>query len=121
MRRVRRSDTAPERVVRGILRELGSRYRICAPDLPGRPDIVNRRHRWAVFVHGCFWHGHDGCGLAKVPKTNVKFWTDKLAANRRRDEHKARALRLLGFRVLVVWQCELRDRRRLGQRFRRFL
>jgi DNA mismatch endonuclease (patch repair protein) len=121
MRRVRRSNTGLERAVRQILRDLGARYRVCSPGLPGRPDIANRSHQWAVFVHGCFWHGHARCGLATIPKTNATFWAAKLAANRQRDAAKARALRSLGFRVLVVWQCELRNYRRLERRLKDLL
>ena len=121
MRRVRRSNTFPEQAVRRIIRSLGASYRICPLNLPGRPDIANRSHRWAVFVHGCFWHGHEGCRLATTPKRNVGFWAAKIAANRRRDADKTRALRSLGFRVLVVWQCELRKHSLLEQRLKRFL
>lgn len=121
MRQVRRENTVPEKEVRSILSELGARYRICVSCLPGRPDIVNRSRRWAVFVHGCFWHAHGGCRFAKLPKSNSEFWANKLLSNRRRDASKTKALRALGFHVLVVWQCELRDRRRLGHRIRRFL
>lgn len=75
--------------------------------LPGTPDLVNRRRGWAVFVHGCYWHGHLGCKRATVPKRNAEFWTEKIAANRRRDEAKIAALRALGFEVFVVWECEI--------------
>lgn len=108
MKLVRRKGTAPEMVVRRLLRELGVRYRTCVDGLPGSPDIANRKQGWAVFVHGCFWHGHAACKLATVPKTNRAFWLTKLAANRERDARKVRALRRLGFRVAVVWQCELK-------------
>lgn len=121
MRLVRRRNTLPEQAVRRVLRSLGVRYRICPPKLPGRPDIANRSHQWAVFVHGCFWHGHDNCSLATMPKTNRAFWTAKLKANRRRDLAKARALRSIGFRVLTVWQCELSQPGRLEGRLIRFL
>lgn len=121
MRRVRRSNTLPEQAVRRIIRSLGASYRICPPNLPGRPDIANCCHQWAVFVHGCFWHGHEGCRLATKPKRNAAFWAAKIAANKRRDAGKTRALRSLGFQVLVVWQCELAKHRLLEQRLKRFL
>lgn len=83
--------------------------------------MANRARGWAVFVHGCFWHGHPGCRLATSPKTNRAFWTEKIAANRKRDARKVAALRAAGLRVLTVWQCEARDERRLSARLRRTL
>ena len=109
MRRVRQKDTAPERALRKLLTARGLRYRVCPKDLPGRPDIANKSQRWAIFVHGCFWHGHRGCRLATLPKTNRAWWSAKLHANRARDARKVQALRDLGFAVVVVWQCELSD------------
>jgi DNA mismatch endonuclease (patch repair protein) len=107
MRRVRQRDTAPELAVRRQLSKLGVRYRICPRDLPGRPDLANKTRRWAVFVHGCFWHHHARCRLATVPASNRAFWTTKFEANRSRDARKVKALQSLGFRVFVVWQCQL--------------
>jgi DNA (cytosine-5)-methyltransferase 1 len=121
MKSVRRSDTAPELAVRRVLGEMGVSYRTCARDLPGTPDVVNRRAGWALFVHGCFWHGHAGCDLFTVPKTNRRFWLEKVAANRKRDGRKARALRGLGFKVITVWQCETRHPEQLARRLRRVL
>src|SRR5689334_3643426 len=121
MRRVKQADTAPELAVRRVLKGMGVSYRTCVRSLPGSPDVVNRRSRWAIFVHGCFWHGHSGCGLFTVPKSNRRFWVDKVAANRKRDARKNRALRALGFRVVTVWQCETRDPERLARRLRRVL
>ena len=109
MKRIRQRDTAPELAVRRALTDLGVRYRLCPIDLPGRPDLANRSKRWAVFVHGCFWHHHRGCRLATIPKSNRKFWIEKLAGNARRDAAKTQALQALGFRVFVVWECELVD------------
>lgn len=107
MKKVRRSGTAPEEAVAAILRELGIRTRRNVRGLPGTPDFANKRRMFAVFVHGCFWHGHTNCHLAKVPARNREFWTTKLNSNRKRDAAKARALEALGFRVVTVWQCEL--------------
>lgn len=121
MHRVRQRDTTPELAVRRILRQLGRRYRVCSAGLPGRPDISNQRHRWAIFVHGCFWHSHHGCRLAKIPTTNPEFWRVKFDANQRRDAVNADSLRALGFRVLVVWQCDLRDPQRLEASLNTFL
>lgn len=119
MKAVRRRDTKPEVVARSILWNAGARFRLCPSDLPGTPDIANKRARWVVFVHGCFWHGHRNCPLATMPKSNRAFWEEKLAANRRRDARKATALRRLGYRVLVLWQCELRDSEAVLRRFSR--
>lgn len=121
MRRVRTSDTAPELAVRRILTRMRVSYRTCARNLPGSPDIVNRKAGWAIFVHGCYWHGHVGCRLFTVPKTNQAFWSEKVTANRKRDARKARALRALGFKVITVWQCETRAPDQLGRRLRRVL
>jgi len=103
--RIRQRGTAPELVVGAVLRELGLRYRTRNRDLPGSPDFANRTGRWAVFVHGCFWHHHAGCVRATVPKRNRSFWLEKFAANRRRDARAVRMLRARGFRVVVVWEC----------------
>lgn len=116
MKAVRQRDTAPERAVRSLLHRLGARYRICPADLPGRPDIANKTQRWCIFVHGCFWHGHESCALARLPKTNRGWWSEKIAANKMRDARKEKDMRALGFRVAVVWQCELEDEQRLAQR-----
>ena len=121
MKRVRRSGTAPELAVRRVLTDMGISYRACVRDLPGSPDLVNRKAGWALFVHGCFWHGHAGCRLFTVPKTNKRFWQAKVAANRKRDGRKARALRALGLRVITVWQCEMKKPAQLARRLRRVL
>jgi DNA (cytosine-5)-methyltransferase 1 len=121
MKRVRQYDTAPELAVRRILTAMGVSYRTCARDLPGNPDVVNRKAGWALFVHGCFWHGHAGCRLFTVPKTNKRFWSEKVASNRKRDARKARALRARGFRVITVWQCETQRPEHLARRLRRIL
>lgn len=119
MKAVRRRDTKPEVTARRILWAAGMRFRLCPADLPGTPDIANKRARWAVFVHGCFWHGHRGCRLATLPKANRAFWEEKLDANRRRDARKTLALRRMGYRVLVLWQCELGDAEAVVRRFSR--
>jgi len=109
MARIRGRDTAPELAVRRIAHRMGLRFRPHCRDLPGRPDLVLRKHRLAVFVHGCFCHRHDGCRLASTPKSRSAFWTEKFASNMARDARQEAALRDLGWRVLVVWQCETRD------------
>ena len=105
MRRVRQRDTAAEIVVRHWLWRRGVRYSTKNSDLPGSPDIANRRRKWAIFVHGCFWHGHAGCGRSGLPKRNTAAWREKIEANKRRDSGKEAALRGLGYRVVIVWEC----------------
>lgn len=109
MRRQRRRDTKPELAVRRALMRLGVHYRLQAGDLPGRPDISNKASQWAIFVHGCYWHHHPGCTRATMPAANRVWWERKFESNRVRDAAKVAALRKLGFRVLVVWECETRD------------
>jgi DNA mismatch endonuclease, patch repair protein len=118
MAAVRSSDTTPERLVRSILHRMGLRFRLHQRTLPGTPDIVLRRHSTVVFVHGCFWHGHD-CPRGRVPATSPEFWLPKLNRNRERDMENTRRLRALGWRVLTVWECELRDQDSLLKRLRR--
>jgi DNA mismatch endonuclease (patch repair protein) len=105
--RVRRTKTGAEEEVARQLRACGLHYRRNVRGLPGSPDFANRTKRWAIFVNGCFWHRHTGCARATVPKNNRAFWEEKFAANRRRDAAKIRSLRALGFRVQVIWECEL--------------
>lgn len=121
MRNVRRMRTGPEDVVARVLRTIGVGYRRNDRKLPGTPDFANRRRRFAIFVNGCFWHAHRGCARATVPKTNAPFWSQKLAGNRRRDATKIRALRSLGLRVIVVWECATRDPDTLRLRLSRVL
>lgn len=114
MSRVRAKDTGPEKLVRGLLHSQGFRYRLHRFDLPGRPDIVLPRYRAAIFVHGCFWHGH-GCSLFRMPATRTQFWSTKIEANRRRDVAALAGLREAGWRSLCLWECALRGRGRLPQ------
>jgi len=109
MGRIRSRDTAPEKAVRSLLHRLGFRFRLHRTDLPGTPDIVLPRYRTAIFVNGCFWHRHSGCKYAYVPKSRLDFWLPKFEANVHRDRVVAEQLKVLGWQVLVVWECELRD------------
>jgi DNA mismatch endonuclease (patch repair protein) len=109
MRQVKGKGTAPELRVRRLLWAMGLRYRLHRRDLPGAPDIVLPGRRLAVFVHGCFWHGHDCARGARTPKQNRDYWTAKIARNRSRDERSQAGLRALGWTALVVWECELKD------------
>lgn len=119
MKRVRQTGTSAEDAVARALREAGLSYRRNVRDLPGAPDFANKTKRWAIFVNGCFWH-HHRCSRGTTPKRNREFWTDKFVANRKRDAAKARALRKLGFGVLIVWECES-ERSDLFVRLRRQL
>jgi DNA mismatch endonuclease (patch repair protein) len=121
MRRVKGKDTAPELQVRRLIWLLGGRYRLHRKDLPGKPDIVLPRRRLAVFVHGCFWHGHDCARGARVPKANRDYWIGKVGRNRERDVANRAALEAGNWRVETVWECELRDRPTLEARVRRWL
>jgi len=121
MASVRQSGTSTELAVRRILRSCGIDYQIKAKDLPGTPDLVNRKDMWAIFVHGCFWHAHENCSLWRIPRNNRAFWRKKFYENRRRDEKNVECLEEMGYSVLVVWQCELRNEGRLKRRIRMFL
>lgn len=116
MRRIRSTDTQPEMVVRRLLHGAGFRYRLHRSDLPGRPDIVLPRYKVVVFVHGCFWHGHDACVDGHRPKSNSSYWNAKLEGNRQRDARNAQRLAELGWRRIVVWECHLKDREQLAKR-----
>lgn len=123
MRQIGMRDTSPELRVREILRALEVRYRLHAKELPGKPDIVRRPDRWVIFVHGCFWHQHSraGCLDGRKPKSNTVYWHEKLARNVRRDKTHAAALRRLGWRVLVVWECEALHITKARRKIERFL
>ncbi len=116
MAAIRGKDTAPELAVRRILHAMGLRFRLHRRDLPGRPDIVLPKHRTVVFVHGCFWHRHEVCRYTTTPKTRQEFWQSKFAANVERDSRNRTDLRQLGWRVIVVWECELRQPSELKER-----
>jgi DNA mismatch endonuclease (patch repair protein) len=108
MSSVQTKNTGPEIVVRKLLHRLGYRYSLHRSDLPGRPDLAFAPLRKAIFVHGCFWHGH-GCRWGKLPKSKLDYWAPKIAANRARDRRKRAELKRAGWRTLSVWQCELRN------------
>lgn len=108
MRAVKSTDTKPEIALRKALHRLGFRYRLNVKDLPGKPDLVFPRHNVVIFVHGCFWHGHACKRGARAPKTNAEYWREKIARNKARDKKNAAALKALGWRVITVWECELK-------------
>jgi len=109
MRRVRGRDTTPELTVRRILRAAGIGYRLGGAGLPGRPDVVMKGRRIVVFVHGCFWHGHDCPRGARQPKANAAYWSAKIGRNRARDAASREALEAAGWRVMTVWECEMKS------------
>lgn len=119
MSRIRSRNTKPEVAVRKGLHALGLRFRLEGSNLPGRPDLVLARHRLVVFVHGCFWHQHEGCRLASKPKTRHNYWDPKLAANVARDRRAARELKSLGWKVEVIWECETRKPQNLARRLKK--
>lgn len=109
MASIRGKDTQPERVVRTFLHARGFRYRLHKKSLPGRPDLVLPRWRAIIFVHGCFWHGHPGCRYFRLPRTREEFWRGKIQDNIERDARARSALNAAGWRVVVIWECALRD------------
>lgn len=115
MARITGKNTTPEVAVRQVAHSIGLRFRIHRRDLPGRPDLVLRKHRCVVFVNGCFWHQHEGCRRASSPKSNTGYWSAKLARNVARDIRNAEELERLGWRVVVIWECETKDRARLEE------
>ncbi len=121
MAAVHSKHTKPEVVVRKIVYGLGYRYRLHAKNLPGRPDLVFPGKRIAIFVHGCFWHRHTGCRYATSPKTRVQFWESKFQTNVDRDRRNVSDLESLGWKVLTVWQCELKKLETLTERLNEFL
>lgn len=116
MSRIRSKNTQPEILVRSMLHRIGLRFRLYARNLPGRPDIVLSRWRRVVFVHGCFWHRHPGCRFAYTPKSRVRFWKRKFRENVVRDTIRIRKLRMQGWRVHVIWECETRNVPRLEKK-----
>lgn len=119
MSRIRGRDTGPERMVRCLLHRMGLRFRLQKEGLPGRPDIVMPKWRVVILVHGCYWHRHAGCPFAYTPKSRTEFWTRKFQENVARDKLVRYRLRVLGWRVLVVWECETRIPDRLARRLQR--
>jgi DNA mismatch endonuclease, patch repair protein len=120
MRRVRGKDTSPELAVRSLVHRLGFRYRLHAADLPGSPDLVFPARRCVVFVHGCYWHRHT-CPAATMPASHADYWQRKFDRNQARDRRAVALLRRQGWRVAVVWECQVRHPERLAARLRRFL
>ena len=121
MRRVKGRDTGPEMIVRRALTRLGARYRLHRKDLPGSPDVAMPGRRLALFVHGCFWHGHDCARGSRVPKQNRDYWLAKVDRNRARDARNGEELAAIGWRAETLWECELKDAEGLEARLRNLL
>ena len=121
MRAVKSRDTTPELKVRRLLHSMGYRYRLHRKDLPGKPDIVFGPRHKIIFVHGCFWHGHNCKRGNRTPATNTEYWQAKIAGNVERFEGQLEQLHLTGWRTLTIWECELKDLDDLSQRLRSFL
>lgn len=120
MAQIRSKNTMPELAVRSLVFGMGYRYRIHDKELPGKPDLAFRGRRKVIFVNGCFWHGH-GCKYSRVPKSRVRYWSQKISGNKERDRRNIEALRRLGWTVMVVWTCELKDLAALRERTISFL
>jgi DNA mismatch endonuclease (patch repair protein) len=122
MSRVRSKDTKPELKVRRLVHSMGFRYRLHRTDLPGKPDLVFASRKKVIFVHGCFWHRHGArCPLTRLPKSKLDFWQPKLEQNRERDRKNVRELRIAGWKIFTVWECELGRPERLARRIMKFL
>lgn len=121
MAQVKSKGMKPEMQVRRLLHGLGYRYRLHRTDLPGKPDLVFQRRRKIIFVNGCFWHFHSGCCRVRIPATNRVYWLAKLKRNRARDERNLATLRHNGWKVLTVWECQLKDLRKTAERLIAFL
>ena len=121
MGRIRSKDTKPEMIVRRLVHGMGYRYRLHVKELPGCPDLVFRPRRKVIFIHGCFWHRHTGCAANRLPTTRREFWRHKLDGNVRRDRQNEETLEEMGWRVMVVWECEMKDLDHLANEVKGFL
>jgi len=123
MREIRSANMKPERAVRSLIHRLGYRFRLHAKELPGKPDVVRRTQKQAIFVHGCFWHQHKlvSCLDGRPPKSNTEYWVPKLLRNVERDKASADALRKQGWKVLTIWECETKSPDKLRQKLQNFL
>ncbi len=119
MSRIRSQNTKPERIVRSLLHKMGFRFRLHNKDLPGSPDIVLPKYKMVVFVHGCFWHRHQGCPYAYEPASRIDFWQKKFQNNINRDSENLKNLSILGWKAEVIWECQTRDQELLRERIKR--
>jgi len=121
MSRIRSENTSPEKTVRTLMHKMGYRFRLHEKKLPGTPDIVLPKYRTVVFVHGCFWHRHRNCKYAYMPKTRVKFWHEKFHSNVIHDKKIRRKLTRTGWRVIVIWECQIRNKEQVTRRIARLI
>jgi DNA mismatch endonuclease, patch repair protein len=121
MARIHGRNTQPELAIRSIVHRMGYRYRLHVRALPGCPDLVFPKYKAAMFVHGCFWHQHRNCPRARKPRSNIAFWSRKLSKNALRDRRHLKALQELGWKTLVIWQCEIKNFEKVAKTVRRFL
>lgn len=115
MSNIRTKDTLPELIVRRYLHKKGLRYRLHRKDLPGNPDIVLKKYNSVIFVHGCFWHQHNGCKKSRRPKTNIDFWNKKLDRNIQRDDEAVKKLKEIGWNVFIIWECQVGNSKELSK------
>ena len=118
MSQIRCKDTKPEKILRSLLHNKGYRFRLHSKNLPGKPDIVLRKYKTVIFVHGCFWHRHVGCKFAYTPKTRVDFWSKKFERNIQRHNKVEQKLKDLGWKVFVIWECEIKDHDKIADRIK---
>lgn len=116
MSRIRSENTSPEKIVRSMLHRMGYRFRLHRKDLPGKPDIVLPKYKTVIEVRGCFWHRHEGCKETTMPKTNQNFWLEKFRKNVERDRANERKLQELGWQVIIIWECEVKNTENLASR-----
>lgn len=121
MQRIKSRDTKPELIVRSILHRMGYRFRLHRKDLPGKPDIVLSKYKTVIFVHGCFWHRHEGCKLAYTPKSRIDFWQKKFQSNIERDQRVVSKLIEMGWQVLIIWECEVKKKECVIERIDKYL
>jgi len=121
MSRIRSKNTTPEKQVRSTLHKMGFRFRIHVDKLLGKPDVVLKKYNTVIFCHGCFWHQHPGCKRATKPKTNKKFWEPKLKRNKERFKEVKKKLKNMGWKVIVIWECEAKDDKKLRKIIERYL
>ena len=121
MSRIRSTNTSPEKNVRSLLHKLGFRFRLHRKDLPGKPDIVLPKYKTVIFVHGCFWHRHKNCKYAYTPKSRLDFWLKKFDENQSRDRRVQQQLKKSGWRVVIIWECQIQQTAKLSQQFSHLL
>lgn len=121
MSRIRGKDTTPELIVRKLAHEMGYRFRLHRRDLPGSPDLVFPRYKKVIWVHGCFWHRHEGCRKTTMPATNIPFWEEKFAATQKRDDQNFHRIRDQGWEALIIWECQTKDVENLTKQLQVFL